>query len=575
MALQNKLREQMARQFLDALNQGQLPWQACWQQDRPVNAVTGKQYRGVNALYLSYYADELGYTDPRWCTYNQAQEKGWQVRKGAKAARVEYWAYYDTKQKKLLSWQETRELLKADPEYEKHLQLRSRVYSVFNAEQIDGIPEPERNQTDIGGIRRQRDTLIRNMGIGYREQGHEAFYTPTNDTVTLPPEASFDDTYGYMATLLHECGHASGAESRMNRDLSGGFGSESYAREELRAEIASAFTAQALGLQLTDAQLRQQMERHMAYVQSWSAALKDAPEELFRAIKAAEEISDYLIEKGCFEQATPAQAVAYTHFYYQDSYLFSVAGAEEGRAMYDRLCAAADDMGFPWETEGSAYRSDALTAPASLLAPGAAQVAVYTPCTDALLREHIQQLAQQAEAVQKEDAHRRFLREAADRGRYMDEEGAFLARPSALLTPPSAVMPLIPRYPWANREQLDEIAAGIRDGLTEEQIGVYAKPEFSPIQMNSLRYALTSSLTPEQIARIADPAFDSVQMDVIRAGFEAGLTREQMAAIAQPEIPAQQMLDAYWEFRQERTRGLTPEAEAAEPDYAPDWEPEP
>lgn len=157
----------------------------------------------------------------------------------------------------------------------------------------------------------------------------------------------------------------------------------------------------------------------------------------------------------------------------------------------------------------------------------------------------------------------------------MDEEGAFLARPSTLLTPPSAVMPLIPRYPWANREQLDEIAAGIRDGLTEEQIGVYAKPVFSPIQMNSLRYALTSSLTPEQIARIADPAFGSVQMDIIRAGFEAGLTQEQMAAIAQPEIPAQQMLDAYLEFRQERTRGLVPEAEPEEPDYAPDWELEP
>lgn len=305
----NKLREEMSQRFLESLNEGQIPWYACWQEDRPRNALNDKPYRGVNAIYLSYVAREKGYADPRWCTYRQAQEQGWQVRKGEKSALIEYWAYFDTKAKKMLSWSEVRKLYQEDREYfDKYLQLRSRCYNVFNAQQMDGIPERTTHGTDIGALRAQRDTLVQNMGYTYREEpGSGAFYRESTDTVTLPPEETFVDTYGYMATFLHESAHASGHESRLNRDLSGSFGSEAYAREELRAEIASAFTAQAIGLRLTSEQLEYQTRQHCAYVQSWSAALKDAPEELYRAIRAAEQISDYLLEQGGFQQLQPRQ----------------------------------------------------------------------------------------------------------------------------------------------------------------------------------------------------------------------------------------------------------------------------
>ncbi len=302
MALQNKVREKIAAAFLEALNEGKLPWHACWSTRQPENAVTGKRYHGVNSAILSYYAYDRGYTDPRWCTYNQAQQKGWQVRKGSEGVPVEYWAYYDVKQKKLLSWPDANQLLK-DKEYaNKNLVLRCRTFTVFNASQIDGVPEQQfQTQTNIDAIRQQRDTLLQNMALSYQETGTQAYYSPVQDQVTLPPESTFFDTYSYACTFLHECGHATGHPSRLNRDLSGGFGSESYAREELRAEIASAFTAQAIGLRLTDEQLQPHMNLHKAYIQSWAAALKDAPEELFRAIKDAEQISDYLIEKGEFE----------------------------------------------------------------------------------------------------------------------------------------------------------------------------------------------------------------------------------------------------------------------------------
>ena len=300
--LSNKVREDLAKRFVAALEEKQLPWRACWHTGQPINAVNGRVYHGVNAFYLSLVALDKGYQDPRWCTYHQAQENGWQVRKGEKSVRVEYWAYYDTKEKKLLSWEEVRRLLKKDPDYQVNLQLRSRCYNVFNAQQIDGIPELKLRNTDIGELRQKRDALVRNMAVQYRETKEgQAYYNPSADTIVLPEEGMFDDTYSYMATFLHEAGHATGHPDRLNRDMSGSFGSESYAKEELRAEIASAFTAQAIGLRLSERQLEREIRQHSAYIQNWSKHIKDAPEELFRAIRDAEVIFDYLIEKGEFQ----------------------------------------------------------------------------------------------------------------------------------------------------------------------------------------------------------------------------------------------------------------------------------
>lgn len=305
----NKVREEIAKRFLEALEQERLPWRAGWQTLKPRNGVSGIQYRGINRLVLSMIADEKGYEDPRWCTFKQASDQGWMVKKGEKASYVEYWYQYDTRQKKSLTWNEVAQLLRKDPAYEQNLVLRCRVSAVFNGEQIDGIPALETTQISIGELRAKRDTLIRNMGVGYREQGTEAYYTPSQDRITLPPEKLFYDQYAYMATLLHEAGHATGHESRLGRNLTGGFGSEGYAREELRAEIASAFVTQELQIDMTADAAEQHMKTHAAYIQSWAEVIRKDSNELFRAINDAQGIADYLIEKGEFIQAaeTPEQ----------------------------------------------------------------------------------------------------------------------------------------------------------------------------------------------------------------------------------------------------------------------------
>lgn len=310
MSKSNVVRDRLVEEFVKALNQDEIPWRAMWTSQRAYNATTGKSYRGVNALWLAYQAQEKNFSDPRWCTYKQCQDNGWQVRKGEKGTHVEFWSIYDTKAKKTITIAEANKIVSSDEERKDDMRVTARLYTVFNAAQIDGIPElQQQTAVNIESIRGQRDILLRNMGLAFHEGGDQAFYRPSEDSVTMPPDTAFKNDYGYMSVFLHECGHATGHESRLNRDLSGHFGSESYAKEELRAEIASAFTSQALGFSADAVVQAAHMENHKAYIQSWARAIKDAPNELFAAIKDAEAISDYLIEKGEFERLQAAEVL--------------------------------------------------------------------------------------------------------------------------------------------------------------------------------------------------------------------------------------------------------------------------
>lgn len=108
---QNKMREEMKDAFINALKEEQIPWQCDWSRTgRPENAVTGRPYRGVNSVWLSYVQGEKGYRDPRWCTFKQAQEKGWKVKKGEKGTRVEFWSLYDTETKQKISNRQAADL---------------------------------------------------------------------------------------------------------------------------------------------------------------------------------------------------------------------------------------------------------------------------------------------------------------------------------------------------------------------------------------------------------------------------------------------------------------------------------
>ena len=305
----NKTRNQLAEMFVKSLSEEKLPWHAVWNTYPQQNAVTKKAYRGINAFLLAMASEELGFDDPRWCTFSQAKKKGWSIRKGAKGVPVEFWSAINVHTHEVVDFKEAARQLRDGEAKEGDFNFYSRNSYVFNAQQIDGIPalKQEAPMVDIGLIRQNRDTLIKNMAVGFDGNGTDCHYSPSKDKIVMPPESDFRDTYGYMCSFLHEAGHATGAPSRLGR----GFGvtREEYAIEELRAEIASAMTSQQLGIPLTDDQMQRNLDLHKAYIQSWAQAIRDAPKVLFDAIKDAEQISDYLVDKGEFRQVIESEQV--------------------------------------------------------------------------------------------------------------------------------------------------------------------------------------------------------------------------------------------------------------------------
>lgn len=297
----NKMREEMINSFIDCLKKDTIPWHRGWSSERPFNAVTNTEYHGANALWLTYNQQAQLYKDPRWCTFKQAQSKRWKIKQGSKGTKIEFWSLYDTEEKRKLTRTEAKQLtdeLTAE-EFTNRVKPVSNTYTVFNGEQIEGIPlyEIRKNVLHLDEFLYGRNKLIENMKVGLKEGGNEAFYSIAEDMIVLPKINQFDNEFEYITTFFHEAGHATGHVSRFNREMPSARGTDIYAREELRAEIASAFAAQAFGIDYTQ---NKYMENHEAYIQDYIKVLENEPNELFAAIKDAEKISDYLIEKGEF-----------------------------------------------------------------------------------------------------------------------------------------------------------------------------------------------------------------------------------------------------------------------------------
>lgn len=264
----SRTRQQLAGMFLDILQSDEpLRWKKGWTVEAAGNAVTGKPYRGINRIMLALTASANGYQDHRWCTFKQASDAGWKIRKGSRGTPVEFWSIYDKKTKMTLTSREYDQLIRRDPEYKKNIRIVLREYTVFNGEQIEGIPEPEKRP----GLSRPEELegflqrLQKEMDISIIHGGNEAFYSPSKDEIHVPVPGRFDGIYEYYSTVFHEAGHATGAEKRLNRDLTGSFGSEKYAKEELRTEIASCFLLNDLGIPSGS---EEHDQNHAAYIQS-------------------------------------------------------------------------------------------------------------------------------------------------------------------------------------------------------------------------------------------------------------------------------------------------------------------
>lgn len=282
----SEYRKAVTERLIGMLESGTAPWQKPWDagiaaMNRPHN-FNGRPYHGVNALMLWCTAIDKGYEDPRWLTFKQVNNLGGHVNKGEKAQIVEYWQW-----EKEVENPETGEKEKVPLEHPK-------VYraAVFNADQCTGLPKLRRQAQKWSPVERAENIIAANgVPVTHNTDG-SAFYSPGGDFICLPPRESFATVDAYYSTLLHEVGHSTGHPTRLNREFGGQFGSEGYAREELRAELASTFLCGELGIATTGSD-----EQHAAYVKSWVSALKNDYNEIFRAAADAEKICNYLYER--------------------------------------------------------------------------------------------------------------------------------------------------------------------------------------------------------------------------------------------------------------------------------------
>ena len=221
----------ITQEIIARLEAGTKPWVQPWRGvpvSRPLRAC-GIPYRGMNVFWLWMVADMCGYASPYWMTYNQAQSLGAQVRKGAKATIAIFYKSY------------TKEVEARDPG-EKSDETRRvlKAYPVFNADQVEGLPERFHPATALdliepAGREAELDAFFAAIPVNLRHQGGEAYYEPSPDRVTMPPSHLFQGFDHYYATLSHELSHWTGHSSRLDRDLKNRFGTAAYAAEELIA----------------------------------------------------------------------------------------------------------------------------------------------------------------------------------------------------------------------------------------------------------------------------------------------------------------------------------------------------
>ena len=313
MALPEKIQQQrneMVKQIVEDIKSGKpFFWDSGHFGKYPRNllkALQGKDqfYNGINNLKLTFTANRLGFKDSRWATFKQAQEAGAKIKKGAKGVHIEFWQYAKPimevnpktgkKEQVYVIDEETGKKVPAYAELE-HPIVKS--YVVFNAEQMEGIAPEKITRMSHDETNEAMENMIKNSEAPVIfDQISTNYYEPSSDTIHVIPKEHFKSSDAFYATVSHEIAHSTGSEKRLNRvtlTTPSSFGSEIYAKEELRAELTSMFLAQKYSINFD----KSHYENHTAYLQSWAKVLENNPNEIFKAASEAEKAMRYIEER--------------------------------------------------------------------------------------------------------------------------------------------------------------------------------------------------------------------------------------------------------------------------------------
>jgi len=309
----SKALQNFAELMIEKIKQVENDWEKPWisnPQKKPQNALTGRQYNGINDLMLYFQTEKMNYKVPAFLTFNQAKEIGASVYKGEKGFPVAFWGkyYYEIENPKNRITPEDYKKLPFEEKEKFDKKLFLQEFTVFNVEQTS-IPQvnPElwekiqakfetQNLLDETGALRSKelDKLLTEKSwlcpINVLDS-NSAYYNPSQDYINVPLFNQFKDGESFYSTLLHEMAHSTGHESRLGRDFSGGFGSSSYGKEELIAELTAAFSASELGI---STKIR---EENAQYLKSWLNSIKEDPKFILSVLSSVHKASTLISER--------------------------------------------------------------------------------------------------------------------------------------------------------------------------------------------------------------------------------------------------------------------------------------
>jgi antirestriction protein ArdC len=287
-AVRRDIAADITAKIIADLERGVLPWKKPWNGDRaggppglPLRA-NGAPYRGVNVVLLWSRAADAGFRARHWCSFRQALALGAHVRKGEKGESVVYYG----------RMQRTRTDQHGDAVEDSVRFLRA--YTVFNADQIEGLPEGYAvDEVTTGSVRpiSEHEAWFSSLDIQRIATRDQAFYSPGRDVIGMPPIDVFDGADLYAQTLNHECVHATGARHRVGRDFSRRYGDHAYHVEEICAELGAAYLGAHLGLPPGH------LHDHSSYIGDWIALMKRDRRAFFDAAAKAQAAVDWLLIK--------------------------------------------------------------------------------------------------------------------------------------------------------------------------------------------------------------------------------------------------------------------------------------
>jgi antirestriction protein ArdC len=277
--MSNKQQTEIVELLINALENSTAPWMKPWEasQYQLCNGVTGHKYQGINIIMLSLNS----FIDPRYCTFNQAQERGWKIKKGSRSSLVKY----------------SGMIIKEEMEYEEALEGRrekifiNKWFRVFNFEQIEGVSGLEDISEKDFVARDECEAVLKNIDIEVREsvRTDRAYYSVDDDCVYVPNRGRFINEIEFYKTVFHELGHATGAEHRLNREKGKIFGDKEYAFEELVAEITSFLVGQVVGCGSAPS------ENDASYLKNWLAGLRNDKGYIFKACRLADQAMQWIL----------------------------------------------------------------------------------------------------------------------------------------------------------------------------------------------------------------------------------------------------------------------------------------